>query len=259
MKYCVILFLFFAGPVLYAQDSLPLSTDSVRLTKNNMIKANLVPLTWGMGSLSYERKVIGRLTIGVTANYRPENQAPFKNTLQKIIGNENGDQEDGGTFDINHLKYANLSLAPELKLYLGKKGVFHGFYIAAFAKTEKTTLNYEYQFPELLLLGEDPNLPLKGDIKALSAGLYFGIQWHLGSHIYLDWQIIGGNFGSATVDLAAQRNISKEEQAELLHFAEDLKESFDKIDYEISDNGIKLKGKMPWVGLRTGLSISYRF
>ncbi|WP_410877840.1 hypothetical protein [Myroides sp. DW712] len=260
MKPYYILFTLFCGSVLYAQD-IPQTqpeTDSIaKPVKGNLIKLNPIPLAWGTGSITYERKVGGRLVAGTTVNYRPTSGAPFKSTLQKIF--ESDDSDGDATFEIDKLKYSNFSFAPEIKLYLGKKGAFQGFYIAAFAKIETTKINYDYQFDELIMLGEDPNLPLTGKIKAFSGGLYFGVQWYLGKNIYLDWQIIGGNYGSANIDIVANKNLSVEEQEALQEFAEDLKDSFDKIDYEVNDKGIKLKGKMPWAGLRTGLSIAYRF
>lgn len=260
MKLYYVLFALFCGGVLYAQDipQTKIEADSMAPpVKGNLIKFNPVPLAWGTGSITYERKVKGRLVAGATVNYRPTSGAPFKSTLQKMF--EADDSEGDATFEIDKLKYSNFSFAPEIKLYLGKKGAFHGFYIAAFAKIETTKIKYDYQFDELIAFEEDLNLPLTGKIKAFSGGIYFGVQWHLGKNIYLDWQIIGGNYGSATIDVYSNRNLSAEEQAELQDFAEDLKESFDKIDYEINDKGIQLKGKMPWVGLRTGLSVAYRF
>lgn len=242
---------------LFAQELPLVPRDSLLRTKNNLIKTNFVPLAWGTGSLSYERKIVGRLVGGVTVNYRPTSGAPFKSTLQKVF--ESDEQDGDSTFDIDQLKYSNFSVAPEIKVYLGKKGAFHGFYVAFFGKTEITKVDYAYRFDELMWLGQDPDLPLKGNIKALSGGLYFGVQWHLGKRIYLDWQIIGANYGTADISITAHRNLTAEEQAELQGFAEDLKDSFDKLDYEINDNGIRLKGKMPWIGLRTGLSLGYRF
>lgn len=257
MKPYLILLTLFCCSVLSAQKFETRATDSILLDKKNLVKFNVAPLAWGTGSLTYERVATGRLVAGATVNYRPQRSAPFKSTLQKLF--ENDDTEGEVTFDIAKLKYSNFSFSPEIKLYLGKKGAFHGFYIAAFAKWENTKVDYVYQFDELMLLSEDPNFPLKGNIKAFSGGIYFGVQWHLGKNIYLDWQIIGGNYGSANISINANRDLSTEEQAELKDFAEDLKDSFDNIDYEVTSKGIKLKGKIPWAGLRTGLSVAYRF
>ena len=224
------------------------------VSKNNLIKLNIAPLIWGTGSLSYERKVAKRFTAGGTLNYRPKGHAPFKSNLEDIINDG-----DNSSFDINALKYSNFSFSPEVKFYLGEKGAFHGFYVAAFAKWENTKVDYLYRFEELTLIDKDPELPLDGTAKAFSGGVYFGAQWHLGKNIFLDWQIIGGNFGSAKIDITATKDLTIEEQNELRDFAEDLKDSFEDIDYEINGKGAKLKGKMPWAGLRTGISVAYRF
>lgn len=222
--------------------------------KNNLVKVNLAPLIWSTGSLTYEHKISKRLTAGGTLNYRPSSKVPFKSSFEDIITDE-----DNSSFDINALEYSNFSFAPEIKLYLGKKGAFHGFYVAAFAKWENTKVDYLYQFEELTLIQKDINLPLEGTAKAFTGGVYFGAQWHLGKNIYLDWQIIGGNFGSAKLDITAVKDLTQEEQDELRKFAEDLKDSFEDIDYEINGRGVKLKGKMSWAGLRTGISVAYRF
>lgn len=244
---------------LFAQETtsepeLLLQENKTEVTKNNLVKFNVVPLGWGTGSLSYERKIAKRFSVGATVNYRPNSHAPFKNELEDLINDG-----DDSSFDINKLKYSNFSIAPEVKFYLGKKGAFHGFYLAAFAKWENTKIDYTYRFEELSIINQDPELPLSGTIKGFTGGLYFGAEWHLGKNIYLDWQIIGGNFGSANIDVTAHKALTLEEQNELRDFAEDLKDSFSDIDYEINGQGVKLKGKMPWAGLRTGISIGYRF
>ncbi len=251
----LLIVLFCSG--LVAQEGRSISQDSLLNPKNNMIKMNVVPLIWGSGSLSYERKIVGRLVAGITVNYRPESGAPFKRTLQKVF--ENDEKDGDSTFAIEQLRYSNFSVAPEVKLYLGKKGAFSGFYVAFFGKAENTKLDYAYQFEALTLIGQNPELSLTGNVKARSGGLYFGVQWHLGKQFYLDWQIIGANYGTGDLDISAHRNLTPKEQEELQAFAEDLKESFDKLTFEVNDKGIKMKGKMPWLGLRTGLSIGYRF
>ena len=249
----------FITGALFAQtaetESVQFETETEKeVSKSNLIKFNIAPLIWGTGSLSYERKVTKRVTAGGTLNYRPNGHAPFKSNLEDIISDG-----DDSSFDINALKYSNFSFAPEVKFYLGEKGAFHGFYVAAFAKWENTKVDYLYRFEELTLIDKDPELPLGGTAKAFSGGVYFGAQWHLGKNIFLDWQIIGGNFGSAKIDITATKDLTIEEQDQLRDFAEDLKDSFEDIDYEINGKGAKLKGKMPWAGLRTGISIAYRF
>ncbi len=259
MKTTFILFALFYSAIVYTQDFTSTQNDShiINPSIENLVKFNPVPLVWGTGSLSYERKITDQSTIGATLNYRPQAKAPFKSTLQKIF--ENDTSNKNLTFDVDKLKYSNFSFAPEIKFYFGKKGAFNGFYVAAFAKIENTKVDYAYRFNELLLLNKDPDLPLKGNINAFSGGIYCGIQWNIGKDFYLDWQIIGANYGLANININANRNLSIEEQTALQYFAKDLKNNFKNIDYEINNEGIKIKGNIPWAGLRTGISIAYRF
>lgn len=259
MKLTFILFALFYSAIVYTQDFTSTQNDShiINPSIENLVKFNPVPLVWGTGSLSYERKIANQWAIGATLNYRPKGKAPFKSTLQKIF--ENDTSNKNLTFDVDKLKYSNFSFAPEIKFYFGKKGAFSGFYIAAFAKIETTKVDYAYRFNELLLLNKDPDLPLKGNINAFSGGIYCGIQWNIGKNFYLDWQIIGGNYGFANINISSNRNLTPDEQIALNYFAKDLKDNFKNMEYEVNEDGIKIDGKMPWAGLRTGLSIAYSF
>lgn len=244
----------------YAQQEVPMvNNDSVKVNreKENLLSVNPISFVWGTASVTYERRVAEKWALGLTFNYRPENKAPFKNTLQKIFENEDADGKTG--FDIEQLKYSGVSFAPEVKFYLGQQAMFKGVYIAAFAKFEAIKMSYMYRFEELILIQRESEFPLEGKSNAFSGGVYIGVKWNLGKDFYLDWQIIGGNYGSANIDVSASRTLSSEEQRALYVFAEDLKENFKNIDYNINSEGIEIKGRIPWFGLRTGVSVAYRF
>lgn len=245
----------------YAQTDIPFEKDQkeIKSTSNNQVKVNLATLIWGTGSLNYERKVSDRWTVGLTANYRPKSTAPFKSTLQNIFGDKNKDFSDNA-FDIDQLEYGNWSLSPEVKVYLGKSGAFKGFYIAGFAKYESIDIDYQYPF-DFNLNGYELHsvLPLKGDLRAWTGGIYVGYQWKLGGHFYLDWQIIGGNFGGGTLEVIANQALTNDEQEQVRSFSEEIKDQLSDVKYEVNDKGAKIWGSIPWAGLRTGLSIGYVF
>lgn len=251
----IIVFALLSSYCVRAQRSVEAIDD--RVLETNMVKWNPVSLAWGMGALSYDRVIAEHWTVGVTLNYRPKQKAAFKSGLQSVFEREN--KNTWATFDAEQLEYSNLSLVPEVRFYVGEQGVFKGFYIAAFAKIEKTKVEYTYRFDELFLLGRDPELPLKGDVNAFSGGVYVGVQWHLGHNVYLDWQIAGGNYGLAKLDLVAERDLSKEEQVQLEHFTKDIVSNFDTLEYKVDDDGARLNGRIPWMGLRMGVSLGYRF
>lgn len=225
----------------------------------NQIKVNLASLIWRTGSLNYERKVSNRWTVGLTANYRPKGTAPFKSTLQNIFGEKNKTYLDN-SFDIDQLEYGNVSVSPEIKLYLGKSGAFKGFYIAGFVKYEDIDIDYNYPF---IIESQGHSfqtvLPLKGSLTAWTGGIYIGHQWQLGNKWHLDWQIIGGNFGGGSLSVSAQHALTQSEQDQLLSFAEKIQDQLSDLNYEVNNQGAKIWGNIPWAGLRTGLSIGYSF
>lgn len=229
------------------------------ISPNNQIKVNLATLFWGTGSLNYERKISYRWTVGLTANYRPKGTAPFKSTLQNIFGEKNKTYLDN-VFDIDQLSYGNISLSPEVKVYLGKAGAFKGFYIAGFVKYEDIGIDYDYPFVyETQGHSFETILPLKGDLTAWTGGIYIGHQWQLGENWYIDWQIIGGNFGGGSLKISAFRTLSQYEQEKIKSFAEEIQDQFSDVNYEVNNQGARIWGNIPWAGLRTGLSIGYAF
>lgn len=251
------------GGMSYAQTEIPIELEEakkeIKITPNNQIKVNLATLIWGTGSFNYERKVSDRWTLGFTANYRPKSTPPFKSTLQDIFGDKNKDFTDN-SFDVDQLEYGNWSLSPEVKVYLGKSGAFKGFYIAGFAKYEN--IDIDYQYPLDITLNDQAfhtNLPLNGDLKTWSGGVYIGYQWNLGGSFYLDWQIIGGNFGGGNLEVYAYEALTSDEQEQIRSFAEDIQDQLGNLKYEINDDGAKIWGSIPWAGLRTGLSLGFVF
>lgn len=229
------------------------------ITLNNQVKVNLATLLWGTGSVNYERKISNRWTVGLTANYRPKSTAPFKSYLQDIFGDEGKDYMDNA-FDIDQLEYGNWSISPEVKIYLGESGAFKGFYIAGFVKYEDIAIDYDYTLV-YSTQGQTIQsvLPLDGDLKAWTGGIYFGYQWQLGKKLYLDWQIIGGNFGGGSLDVSVYQALSQYEQDQIISFAKEIQDQLSDVEYEVNSQGARIWGNIPWAGLRTGLSIGFVF
>lgn len=127
-------------------------------------------------------------------------------------------------------------------------------------KYENIDLKYDY-----LLKWSTQNvdfamdLPLNGDLNTWTGGVYIGVQWKLAERWFLDWQIIGGNFGVGKLEVSVQQSLNQEQQKEIMEFAKDLQADISKIKYEVNDQGAKIWGNIPWAGLRTGLSIGYSF
>ncbi|HLS11898.1 MAG TPA: DUF3575 domain-containing protein [Flavobacteriaceae bacterium] len=233
--------------------------EKTEVSLNNQIKVNLATLLWGTGSINYERRLSKQWTIGLTANYRPKSSPPFKSTIQDVFGDKTKSYEDYA-FDVDQLEYGNWSISPELKVYLGKAGAFKGFYIAAFAKYEN--IDMDYDLPLSFDINErniETTLPLTGSIKPWSGGIYIGYQWQLGNSWFLDLQLIGGNFGAGTLEVASNQSLTQDEQDRILSFADQVQDELSDVNYEVDSNGARIWGDIPWFGLRTGISIGFVF
>lgn len=262
MKNYWIVLLGLVGGFGHAQKQYSEDYERIDEGNRNMVKVNLLPVLWQTASVSYERNLVGRLTVGATFNYRPENEVPFKNKIARVLGVEDRDYaNEAYLFTVDNLRYSGWGFAPEVKVYFGKRNAFKGFYIAGFAKWEQVNLTYLYplDFEKYGGINLNRTVHLEGTAKAFSVGFYTGVQWRLSKRFYLDWQIIGGNIGDANVDVQAVYPLSKEDQQKLIDFGQDIQDEFDKISYEVNDRGVKIFGKMPWAGFRTGLSVGYRF
>lgn len=265
-NFIILVFLFFTW-IGYPQDidsildeaSFNAEIENSIATARNQVKVNLATLFWKTGSLSYERQLSKRWTLGITANYRPKETASFKSQIQDIFGNKYKSYRDYA-FDVDQLKYGNLSISPEVKIYLGKSGAFKGFYIAGFVKYENIDMDYDLPLSfDIHGHNIDTVLPLVGDLKPWTGGLYVGHQWKINKSWYIDWQIIGGNIGGGTLTISAHQPLTQDEQERILSFANQIQDELDDVNYEVNSQGAKIWGNIPWAGLRTGVSIGYTF
>lgn len=219
------------------------------LSKGNIIKLNLSALVFKNISVQYERKVGPKTTVALNVHTIPFGTIAFKKGLEDAI--------DDPSVDLDKLKIGNFGFTPEFRYYVGKKGAFHGFYLGPF-------VNYN-QYKADLPINYDNDTKtgvFSGKLNAFTFGLQLGAQWKLGKNVYLDWWIIGPNYGSAKGDLIFNGDLSdpQERQAledELAELKEDVPLDVIK-SYQVTSTGATINAKGPWAGLR-GLGINIGF
>ena len=217
--------------------------------KNNILKINLSALVFKNISVQYERKIAKSISIAANVHYIPFGNLPFLSSIEKAI--------DDPSINVDKIKLGSFGVTPEIRFYIGKKGALRGFYIAPFANytTYKTDLPIDYDTKTGIF---------NGSIKTITGGLLFGAQWKLGKSVYLDWWIIGPNYGKGNGDLNFAAALSPSEQIDLRSKIEDIRADapFDKIieSYSVDNNGAKIKVSGPWGGLRgLGFNLGFRF
>lgn len=249
-KFVAVLFLFSISPVaLFAQKN-----DTVAVhEKSNIVKINLSALVIKNVSLQFEHKIAKRVSFAANVHYMPFGKLPFLSTVEKAI--------DDPSVPVNKLKLGRIGVTPEVRFYVGKKGALRGFYLAPFANYTK----YKNDLPIIYSNGlVDKTGIFNGNISTITGGLLFGAQWKLGRSVYLDWWIIGPNYGTAKGDLVLSTTLTTVEQTELRNQIEDIVADapFDQIvkSYSVSSTGAVINAKGPWAGIRgLGFNLGIRF
>lgn len=227
----------------------------------NQVRLNLLPLTTGTVAVEYERVLSGGLSAVGMISYRPEGKLPFYSSWNSLI-----DEQETRDM-LADSKQGALSLAVEARYYPGKKGAMRGFYLAPYLKhatySAGVPLPVEFEPPAESGIENIDEVTLSGDLKTLTAGLGLGVQFSLGKRVSLDWKIIGPGYGSSKGTLIgkADRNLTPSEQEEIRNELDNLEDiPMVKIESKtVNAEGAEMKIKGPWAGIRTGLSIGFKF
>lgn len=244
--------------LLCATTAFAQKTDSIRKTtfNKNAIKLNLLSLPLNNINIEYERQLTKKISVGLGLRYMPKDKIPFVNNISKLLKDDN----DNWGERINSAKLGNFAISPTIRLYLGE-GNLKGFYIAPFARFAKytTTLNYPFDVDNgINLVSESINL--SGDLTTITGGLLFGSQFSLSKLITLDWWVFGPQYGTSDGNITGEKSLNEYEQNALrdqLKGLDDL--PIVKTNYTVDKNGVTVKIKGPWAGIRAGLSLGIKF
>lgn len=259
-KHLFLLVFFAASSLLFSQnneinDSLQNQQEEELSyqSKKNMVKLSLTSLAFRNYQFQYERVLNKTFSLAVSYSLIPEGGVPLKSVIEKF----NDDPESKNTLD--RLTVAYSSFTPEIRMYLGK-GYGKGFYFAPFFRASKYTIeNLEIDYE--LDSGNSNSLSIVGEIKTSTFGLLLGTQFNFGKHVSLDWWIMGPHYGSSKGNLEgiSSQLLSETEQQVLLNELEDIEIPLSETQSEVSANGGKIKIDGPWAGIKSGISIGYRF
>jgi Protein of unknown function (DUF3575). len=216
--------------------------------KSNLIKLNLWPLAVGNISLEYERPLNEHLSINGTVSYRPDASLPFKSLWESAFDDDNN--------ILGEAKLGAFSITPEVRFYLGNKGKLKGFYIAPFVKYANYNVRTKITVDESNYHRE---VPISGTLNAITAGVAVGSQWSLGQNIYLDWRIVGPNYGFNNGTFDGKTPLNAEEQREVKKQLDEFDSDILNIKKEVNAEGVTISTSGPFAGIRTALSLGYHF
>jgi hypothetical protein len=227
-------------------------TDSIKVAeqKNNILKINVAALVFKNISIQYERKVGKKTTVAINGRMIPVGDIPFKSSFKDAI--------DVASVNFDLFKIGLTGITGEFRWYVGKKGAFRGFYLGPFISynhyTSEVPVNY---------MNDAKTGIFKGNTSSLTAGLQFGAQWRLSNHLYLDWWILGPNYGSTKGELVLVTPLNDMEQLSMQFELEKIRIAtpIDIVEsYKVTASGATATIKGQWAGIRAmGFGLGYRF
>lgn len=216
----------------------------------NMVKLNLPALALKNISIQYERAVARKVTVAGTFRYIPTGSIPLKSVFVDLADDPDTERQ------LNNLKVGNIAFMPEVRYYFSKKGAFRGFYLGLFANIARYNADLLFEYDDALVT---KTIPLSGNVTSITGGLMIGAQFKLGGRVYLDWWILGPNYGSSNGNLSGKKSMSPSEQQSLRDELNDLDIPLTKFTYTVDANGANMDIKGPWAGIRAGINIGFRF
>ncbi|MHA4895022.1 DUF3575 domain-containing protein [Pedobacter sp. PWIIR3] len=215
----------------------------------NQVKMNVAALVLKNFSFQYQRAVASKIAVGLSVRFAPSSTLPFQGQIESLV-------DDAEAYNrIKNFKTGNFAITPEVRFYLGERA-FKGFYLAPFASFS----NFNASGPFLFQSSQgNIEMPLSGDIKTVTGGVYIGSEFTLAKRIGLDI-FIGPNYGSLSGTIDGTKTLNNDEQNGLRDGLNDLEKiPMIKTKYTVTGNGASVDLDGNWPGLRGGISVSFKF
>jgi hypothetical protein len=223
-----------------------LSAWSQAIEGKNMAKINLSAFAFKGFNVQYERQVSPKVAVALSYGAIPLSTIAFKSYIERQVYNP----------DVNVADYrlGTSIFTPEVKYYFGKKGAFHGFYLASYARIS----SYKIEGPVAYSNSEGAkqNANFKGRFNNITVGLMAGSSWQLSDKFYLDLWIAGAGFGGERGNFTAATPLTQGDQASLKRKLESLSLAGITLKSEVNGNGATVKTSGSMVGVR-GLGINF--
>lgn len=168
-------------------------------------------------------------------------------------------------------KLSSTSFSLDCRIYVSETGNGHGFYFQPYFRHESHKL---YNF--ILYPAKDSrqvDFVAATRIRANSLGLAMGVQWIVGAkkNIVIDWTILGTHYDrAANLMLEARESLNYKGghgwQSDAEAMAENMNGLIDdfggkphKVQVDDSKRVLSYKSKIPYLWIRTGVSLGFRF
>ena len=217
-----------------------------------LVKYNVAGLFVKSHNIQLERVAGRRQSLAVTVGFSSKTGLPFKDFL---LDRYDGDPQ--GIDIIESFAFDRFSVTPEYRFYLGRKGAPSGFYIAPFLRY--TRFRSAQQFSFIDNDNSSHTVDFKGNIEGYGGGVMLGSQWTLGKRMVLDLWLLGPFFGRMTGDFSGVDKMPIKDPVGLEDDIENLDLGPWTLDATVSGQRADVRLNGPFVGLRAGLCLGFRF
>ena len=215
----------------------------------NEFKVNLSSfVTKGFG-VQYERQIGKKFTVALGYSMIPEGKIAFQSAIENLIDNPD--------VKVGDFRLGTSIITPELRYYVGKKGAFHGFYLAPHGRFSTYTMQVPVSFNATI---DKRTALFDGKITNSLVGLMLGSNFKLSKRLTLDWWILGAGIGSASGNLVAAIALNPLEQKNLKDELDSIDVPFTTTENTVNSNGATVKTTGSMAGIRgLGFNLGIRF
>lgn len=230
--------------------------------KKNNIKINLSSLLLNNYSLFVERSLTKKITFQAGYRFQPKSSI-WDNSFTKSMVKNAVELSKEQEADINSLQIKNQAITGEFRFYGGRKKGAKGFYTGLYGRYARFQIDYSYTYQATN--GQSYNIPLRGKINGIGAGMLFGAQWWFAKAVCMDLYLIGGHYGQLSGSLTGSPDRVGLSETDKQSIKEDLEDRFqlgDKKILSVSYNKDRFTATAsgPYIGIRAiGLSIGVVF
>lgn len=215
-------------------------------------------LKWNVGSMAarnlhftYERSITKNISFSLSYRTMSKGALPFKDQFQEAINSND--------INLDNFQIGNTAITPELRFYLSL-GRMKGFYIAPYARFATFDLGAPIKYTASTSPLIEKEAVFNGKIKSTSAGLMIGYQFQILTKLVLDFQIIGGHYGTSKGDLNFASALTPFEQQELKKNLDEIDATPFKFTSTVSSTGARIMSDGPWAGIRAiNIGLGIRF
>jgi hypothetical protein len=218
------------------------------LAQDNVIKVGLLSLTGRNVTFGYERVIRDNQSVVLNGGFI----IPWNNPLSLTTRVEG----------VSSFRVRGFNLTPEYRFYLGQRPEApEGFYLAPFLRYYQISGRAEYQDT---YDGVEVSGTVSSRYSTAGLGGQLGYQWVINDALTIDWYFLG--LGVYLYRLGFETTISDLQGTPLDTVRERVDEQLDEVPLlgdliNLDAEGRSLSGSVsvPFLGLRTGLALGYRF